>query len=72
MPAVTQKAECDQPPSGPTNSVTGQRNITFSTTNAPSAGDSRKFSKQSTSAVTYGQFGGFGGPRKRLDLGKGR
>jgi len=70
--AAAQKAESEQPPTGPTNISTGQRNIAFSGSQSTSH-ESRKNVKQSNSAMTLGQYGGgLGGPRKRLDLGRAK
>lgn len=69
--AAVQKAESEQTPSGHFNSTTGQRSIAFST--SQSTVDSGKNVKRPSSGVTLGQYGGgFGGPRKRIDLGRAK
>jgi len=59
-----QKAESEQA-SSLKNAQTGQRNISFATPQ-----ENKGTKRPKSSAPAYG--GGFGGPRKRLDLGQGR
>jgi len=68
--AAVQKAEYERQSAAEANTTTGQRNINFTSS------ETKNIKRpKSTSNIGYGGIGGgggFAGPRKRIDIGRGR